>query len=332
MNQQPIKTGLNNGIVTGKSGMPMKDITSNNDAEFSMSRMLFNRSFIDKSIISHNGNSFIQRESLGLSTKVVIDGSKTTAQKKWIGGNRDASSIISRRKINNTGNILSNTDSTSFKNVIDNNTAKDALIRTRSSGYRVPPAVTQKYAMSIVTNPTYLQIISYGLNYSPPNSNYLYGVYNYSPFSLVSTPIQSGGLGNAGRSYNLLTISRTTGAIITYPPYDVFDTSNNDYNANLFANQLNALSDNVIVVVFTFDEPQTNSNILQTALQRCGASSSFNSMINYRGAYVLVGIPGIGVNNGLERYVGDNTEDGDPFAVVNLKISIINGMYTYISG
>lgn len=329
MNQQPIITELNNGVVTGRSAMPMKDITSNNDAEFSLSRKLFNKSFIDTSIISHNGKSFIQRESLGLSTKVIIDGSKSTAQKKWIGGNRDASSIISRRKINNTGNILSNTESSSFKNIIDNNTAKNALIRTRSSGYRVPPAVTQKHVMPTIKQPIYLNIISNGLGYSVASGNYSYGVYNYDPQTLVSTPIQSGSLQNAGRSYNLLTISRATGAITKYPRYDVFG---NQSDATSLANQLNALSDNVIVIIFTFDEPKTRSITLVDSFQRCGASSSFNSMIEYRGAYVLVGIPGIEVNNGLERYAGANNVNGDPNALIDLKISILNGLYTYISG
>ena len=103
--------------------------------------------------------------------------------------------------------------------------------------------------------------------------------------------------------------------------------------ANALVAQLNLFADNsVIVIIFTFDEPQTNSVILQSALQRCGASSGFNSMINYRSAYILVGIPGIGVGNGLEKYIGDSTPAGDPNALIDLRISVINGQYTYISG
>jgi hypothetical protein len=147
MNQQPIKTEINNGILTGRSAMPMKDSTSNNEAIFSMTRRLYNKSFIPtKSFVNVNGTSFIQRESLGLSNKVVIDGKKTQLQKKWIGGNRDSSSVISNRKIKNMGTILSNSNGpVCFKNVKDNNTERDALLRVRSSGYRVPPSVTQKY-------------------------------------------------------------------------------------------------------------------------------------------------------------------------------------------
>jgi hypothetical protein len=88
----------------------------------------------------------IQRESLGLSNKVVIDGKKTPLQKKWIGGNRDSSNVISNRKIKNNGAILlNNNGGVCFKNVKDNNTEREALIRVRSGGYRVPPSVTQKY-------------------------------------------------------------------------------------------------------------------------------------------------------------------------------------------
>jgi len=147
MNQQPIITGINNGILTGRFAMPMKDSTSNNDAVFSMTRRLFNRSFIPtQSFNNSNGTTMIQRESLGLSNKVVIDGKKTPLQKKWIGGNRDSSNVISNRKIKNNGAILlNNNDGVCFKNVKDNNTERDALIRVRSGGYRVPPSVTQKY-------------------------------------------------------------------------------------------------------------------------------------------------------------------------------------------
>ena len=342
MNQQPIVTQLNNGIIVANSAMPMKDLTSNNEAEFSMSRKLFNKSYFLKPSLSLSGTSIIQRESLGLSTKVVIDGDKSVNQKKWIGGNRDASSMISRRKINNTGSILSASNSegsSSFKNVADNNTQRNALIRCRAGGYRVPPSVTQKHVMPIayglppnipfINQIAYLQIISNGLRYSSINNIYSYGVYNYDPITSMTTPIMSASLGNAGRSYNLLTISRTTGAITKYPPYDVFG---NSARATALSNLLNSLTDNVIVIIFTFDEPKTNSGLLQAAFQRCGASESFNSMIEFRGAYSLVGIPGIGLDGGLEQYTGIASQDGDPNASTNIYISILNGMYTDITG
>ena len=347
MNQQPIKTELNNGIITAKAAMPLKDLTSNNEAEFSMSRRLFNRSYINTSnfAINQTGKSVIERESLGLSQKVIIDGPKSTLQKKWIGGNRDASNIISRRKISNTGNILSKTGTNdfSFKNIVDNNTAADARIRCRAGGYRVPPGVTQKNVIPVqripTTDPsTYYRIIATGLNYI--STSLRSSVNKYDPKSLIQTPIMTLGLTNAGRSYNLLTITRSTGKIAIYPKYDVFGTAG---QVAALAAALSVLDSSVIVIIFTYDEPKNNVNISPSTtidttnliyqFKRCGASSTFPAFINYRGAYVLVGIPGIGVNNGLERYRGDTlTLAGDPTALIDIRISYFNGNYTYISG
>lgn len=150
MNNKPIITELNNGIIKANNAMPMKDITSVNEASFSMSRKLFNKSFVPNPLfnVKSTSSSVIQRESLALSNKVVIDGKKTPLQKKWIGGNRDASSVTSNRKIQNSGAISSSNNQVSFKNIKDNNTEREALIRLRGSGYRVPPKVTQKNVLA----------------------------------------------------------------------------------------------------------------------------------------------------------------------------------------
>lgn len=78
---------------------------------------------------------------------------------------------------------------------------------------------------------------------------------------------------------------------------------------------------------------------LITAMKRCGASSDFGSVtgtpagiINYRGSYILVGIPDIGVGNGIQRYAGNSTVSGDPNAWIDLRISVKDGDITYISG
>ena len=312
MSRLPIITELNNGIIVADSAMPLKDLTSNNEAAFSMSRKLFQKSFVN------------DPGTLALSNKVVV----SAAQKKWIGGNRDASSIIARRKISATGSNISNSSGgTSFTNIVDNNTAKDARIRVRSSGYRVPPKVTQKNVISpaIVSNvdpSTYYRIISKGWNYSGVISSAA-GIYSYTIDNQV---LLKSGL----RSYTLMTISRSTGQTTTYTSFDVFGST---IAANNMATLLNSLDDSVIVVICTYDEPRTNSVLLRNALQRCGASSSYNTLLNYRSAYVLVGIPGMGVNNGLQKYVGTNTNiSGDPNAVIDLRISVTNGAYTYISG
>jgi hypothetical protein len=334
MNNQPIITELNNGVLTSTHAMPLKDITSNNESVFSMSRRLFFRSSVvaDKPDFSINqqGTTVIERESLALSNKVVIDGKKTALQKKWIGGNRDASSRLLRSKIMNTAHLLANNSGpTSFKNGNDKNVVNDAITRVRSSGYRVPPSVTQRNVLPPAVAPDYYRIIANGLNYSNVTGIRNAGIYRYTPTNLAGTPIVSYGLSTTLRSYTLMTVSRTTGAVQTYTPFDVFGST---VQATALANLLNSLPSTVIVIITTYDEPQTHSNLLKTAMQNCGASSSFNTLINYRGAYVLVGIPGIGVDGGLERYVGVTGGSGDPNALVDVRISVSGGNYTYISG
>lgn len=167
--------------------------------------------------------------------------------------------------------------------------------------------------------------------YASTYNIYKTGIYEYSLSNLSGTAIMSvtAPLLNCGRSYNLMKISRSTGDVTIYPIFDVFGST---AAANNLAATLNALDSSVIVIIFTYDEPFTNSSLLVSALKRCGASSTFNTFILYRSAYVLVGIPGIGVNNGLQRYSGAIGTPGDPNALVNLRISITDGDYTYISG
>jgi hypothetical protein len=133
------KTEINNGISTAKMGMPMKDLTSDNNASFEMNRRLFQKAYIapNNFAIRQEGKSVIERESLGLSNnQVVIDGPKTFYQKKWIGGNRDASQVAKNRRVNATGAVMSNVNNapTSFKDIVDNNTAREALRRVRGGG------------------------------------------------------------------------------------------------------------------------------------------------------------------------------------------------------
>ena len=143
---RPTITQLNNGMLSSKMAMPLKDLTSNNEAAFEMSRKLFNKSYIPNTnfAIPQTGTTILQREALALNNKVVIDGQRTALQKKWIGGNRDASSVMSRRKMNTTGAIMNTPGPQSFTNIIDRNTARDARSRMRSSGNTVPVKVTQK--------------------------------------------------------------------------------------------------------------------------------------------------------------------------------------------
>lgn len=122
----PIRTELNNGIQTGMKAMPQKDITSDGNSSFAIAR--------------HN---FIK--SLPATTPTV----SIKLEKKWY-GNRDASQVTSNRKMNEVGNgsLNASAGDMSFKNIIDKNTARQALARARSGGAVAPLKKIHKY-----TNP-----------------------------------------------------------------------------------------------------------------------------------------------------------------------------------
>jgi hypothetical protein len=90
----------------------------------------------------------MQRETLGLSNnQVIIDGPKTFYQKKWIGGNRDASQVAKNRRVNASGAVMENVNNapTSFKDIVDTNTARDALRRVRGGGAASVPQISAKH-------------------------------------------------------------------------------------------------------------------------------------------------------------------------------------------
>jgi len=137
-----------------------------------------------------------------------------------------------------------------------------------------------------------------------------------------------------------MTIHRTTGEINT-SRFDVFGSPSPSQSPALVT-YLNGLTSSVIVIIATFDEPQSAgvsvipANMI-AAIQRCGGSSSFGSsddtppgIIEYRSAYILIGIPGIGTGNGIQRYKGAVSDD--PTAALDVRFSVLNGQYTYISG
>ena len=136
---------------------------------------------------------------------------------------------------------------------------------------------------------------------------------------------ENGAVLKAGaRSYNVSIYDRATGTWDSHTTYDVYG---NVADATNMANALNALGSDKIVIVFTYDEPHDNRTAggLPAALYRCGASPAiFNSAnFQWRSAYILVGIPGIGTGNGIELYSGDKISDPD--AWVDTSIQIYNG-------
>jgi len=144
----PILTEINNGILKSKMAMPMKDLTSDNESSFEMNRKLFQKTYTKPVNFSNItiGNMVIQRQALGLSNhQAVIDGHSNFYQKKWIGGNRDASQVTTNRRVNTTGASLNSKQPTAFTNVVDHNTAREALRRSRSAGSIAPAKKIHKY-------------------------------------------------------------------------------------------------------------------------------------------------------------------------------------------
>ena len=110
---------LNNGTSSVIKGMPIKDLTSDNNASFSMGRKQYTRGLVLKT-------SEAQKQ-----------------EKKW-SRNRDSSDVIQRLKQNaiGSGSLNENSNTFSFKNTKDTNVARQAVSRTRKGGSVVPKKVT----------------------------------------------------------------------------------------------------------------------------------------------------------------------------------------------
>ena len=354
MNGQPIRTEINNGVLSSTNAMPLKNLTSDNTPSFSNNRQLFQKAYQPPADYSvrQTTRSFFQRNTGALPHGYVIDGPKSVFQKKWIGGNRDASQTTMRRRMNTTGASMTKPGPQSFKNPNDNNPRIEALARVRGGGASVPPKVSNRVTIPYIIPPSptpsiYYRIISAGLEaYSGGvvdwSSSTAYGqapgFYTYTPTQ--QTAIANTTSSNFGRSYNVMTIDRTYGTVTT-TIFDVFGSPDPSQSPALVS-YLNGLTASVIVVIATFDEPQSAGVLalpanMITAIQRCGGSSNFGSsddtppgIIQYRSAYVLIGIPGIGTGNGIQRYKGAMTDD--PTAAIDVRFSVRDGQYTYISG
>jgi hypothetical protein len=363
---QPVLQQLNNGITAANipHAMPMKTADSNNDAQFEMDRVQFDRAYQPAvnyaAAQQHKGVDQIKRQQPGLRNGFLLDGPKTPIQKKWIGGNNDASNTLFRRKMANTGLIMSNTGAQSFKNPNDNNPRVDALARVRGGGACVPPKVTNRPVfVSSALLPHYYRIVSAGLramngttvNVPSSSANGVSpGFYSYTQANTSGTVLVNCANNKFNRSYNVMVIDRATSAPISFTNYDVFYG-----NSAGLTNALAALTSSVIVVIATYDEPETagssTTKLPQTLvdqIKRCGGSATFGSgigsygtspntytgFIQYRSAYVLVGVPGCGVGNGIERYVGttavpnDPANPGDPNACIDLRIVVQTGKYS----
>ena len=115
----PKLKAINNGTTSVPKGMPLKDLTSDNNSSFAMGRMLYSKS----------------------TETITTDAQKT--QKKWF-SNRDGSDVVQRRKLNAIGenSLNMNSNTLSFTNTDNTNDARQALAKTRKSGGGIPKKVT----------------------------------------------------------------------------------------------------------------------------------------------------------------------------------------------
>jgi hypothetical protein len=146
----PVYRTMNNGILKSKNAMPFKDITSDGDASFRLNRKMYQKTAVATPIKNTItiGKMVIQRNALGLANhQAVISGPATPLQKRWIGGNHDASQIVKNRRVNAIGKSDFNVSGKplSFKNVVDNNTQRQARHRVRHIGSVVPAQKIHKY-------------------------------------------------------------------------------------------------------------------------------------------------------------------------------------------
>jgi len=112
----PILQTINNAITNVPKGMPLKDLSSDNNSSFAMGRMLYSK-----------------------STEIVTN----KAEKKWF-GSRDSSDVVHRRKLNAIGknSLTLNSGALSFTNTNNTNDARQALGKTRNLGGGIPKKVT----------------------------------------------------------------------------------------------------------------------------------------------------------------------------------------------
>jgi hypothetical protein len=120
-------TEINNGTLSSLKAMPQKDITSDGTSTFAMSR-----------------KNYYETQTTPPSNDVL-------KQKKFIGGNRDASSVVARRRATEVGvgTMNSGGQPMSFTTTRDINVTNNALRHVRAGGSYVPPQKTHPASPSL---------------------------------------------------------------------------------------------------------------------------------------------------------------------------------------
>ena len=122
----------NNGILYSRGAMPQKEINTDGTSNFTLGRRTY------------------EEQSNFEKTQTV----QQVYAKKWIGGNRDGSSVIERRRTQAIGKGSTNNQGKPISNkVVDNNQIRQALIRTRNGGSVVPPKCLHLHSTTPVPKP-----------------------------------------------------------------------------------------------------------------------------------------------------------------------------------
>ena len=126
-----VLTAINNGALNSIKAMPQKDSTSDNTSSFSMGRQVFIDTYS--------------------ATNAQL------SQKKWIGGNRDASQVTINYRNNQigTGSVNANGALMGFTTYKDINVVDNALRRVRSGGAVAPPKKAESPSKTYVPTPSF---------------------------------------------------------------------------------------------------------------------------------------------------------------------------------
>jgi hypothetical protein len=131
---------MNNGELSAIKAMPQKDSTTNGDSSFEMNRAVYSRTNGTNPVNASPKQVLNMLYHPQVNTPILIPAIINPANKKWM-GNRDASSIIDKRR--NTavglGTLNASNKPFGFTTHKDINTTSDALTRVRAGGSVAPP-------------------------------------------------------------------------------------------------------------------------------------------------------------------------------------------------
>jgi len=130
-----IRTEINNGLLKTQNAMPQKDSTSDNQSSFSADRRAYYHTSTLKPKIT-----VLNPPHFGMTNHTVFDGTHTAKQKQWY-GNRDASEVTRRNRVQGVGLGTFNAtgQAMSFESHANVNTVNTALNRVRGGGAVAPP-------------------------------------------------------------------------------------------------------------------------------------------------------------------------------------------------